>query len=534
MRAHAAVESANAVVIGARVLSGWPLGTRAPAAMPASLLGLAVVSAGTWVAGILVLGSGSADDGSAVPEIVIGIVSSMAAVVALVGSHVSVTLWQLNHRRRYWLVLATGMFVIACAEGVFGLRQLAAAYGPPGLAGATSCDVPSSALLAGAGTLVWFASLHHHRGHPGELASTVPAGGRHGGVLVVCLFVGAAVAWLVPAAVGTVLSARVAGLVLAATCTAGGMWFAAARRQRLSGPEPLFGLAFVALVEAGVAQAVLAPASPAAVVCPAAFRLQALICCTLGVISELGRWARRGEALSDEQQRVHQLRSLLAKSEIGWRSAAHQVRSALLLLSNGVALLGDGQRASDVTAAEALVFIQQATARIAATVGTGSRPLGAFDVAAVIDVEVRAASGRGQRVRLEPQCTVPCPGSGDPTVLARVMGELLDNAARHAPGSTVTVVTAIDGPWVEVTVADDGPGIASAGPDPLVAAGWRAELGLPSSGLGLAIARWLLESEGGSLAIRRRPGQRGTVATIRLPGARVMVGHDAARTEGME
>lgn len=103
--------------------------------------------------------------------------------------------------------------------------------------------------------------------------------------------------------------------------------------------------------------------------------------------------------------------------------------------------------------------------------------------------------------------------------LARVVGNLLDNAERHAE-SSVTVSLRTEPDWVVVAVSDDGPGV----PEPereriferfvrLDDARSRDEGG---AGLGLAIARDVAHRHRGTLTLTRaREG--GASFELRLP-----------------
>jgi signal transduction histidine kinase len=103
--------------------------------------------------------------------------------------------------------------------------------------------------------------------------------------------------------------------------------------------------------------------------------------------------------------------------------------------------------------------------------------------------------------------------------IGRVIRNLLDNAIRHAPdASQVTVEVGNGGPSATVRVVDQGPGFppgvdvfeSFATGDP---ARTRAHGG---AGLGMAIAKGLVEAHGGSIAIESGPGGR---VAVRLPVA---------------
>lgn len=107
---------------------------------------------------------------------------------------------------------------------------------------------------------------------------------------------------------------------------------------------------------------------------------------------------------------------------------------------------------------------------------------------------------------------------GDPAGLARMLGNLVDNAVRHAT-SAVRVAVRRDGDRIELTVTDDGPGIAAADRERVFARFTRLDEGRSrdegGAGLGLAIVRETARAHGGDAHLEdAHPGLR---AVIRLP-----------------
>jgi len=86
----------------------------------------------------------------------------------------------------------------------------------------------------------------------------------------------------------------------------------------------------------------------------------------------------------------------------------------------------------------------------------------------------------------------------DRTDLAEVLGNLLENAARHAAGR---VRISADGVGPAVTVEDDGPGIAPAERARMLERGARLDERGDGAGLGLAIVQDLLNAYGWRLAL---------------------------------
>jgi signal transduction histidine kinase len=101
----------------------------------------------------------------------------------------------------------------------------------------------------------------------------------------------------------------------------------------------------------------------------------------------------------------------------------------------------------------------------------------------------------------------------------QVTANLISNALRHAPDAGQVVISAQALPAeVQVSVADDGPGIA---PDDLPSVFERFWHGTQpraqGSGLGLTIARELVRAHGGRIWVESEPGQ-GSTFSFTLPG----------------
>ncbi|MEU8463325.1 HAMP domain-containing sensor histidine kinase [Streptomyces sp. NPDC029003] len=106
--------------------------------------------------------------------------------------------------------------------------------------------------------------------------------------------------------------------------------------------------------------------------------------------------------------------------------------------------------------------------------------------------------------------TVPVTVEGVPARLSRLVGNLLDNAAKFSPpGRPVEVELAVrPGGAPELTVRDHGPGIADADLPYVFDRFYRAgsARALPGSGLGLAMARQIARAHGAELTARAAPG----------------------------
>jgi PAS domain S-box-containing protein len=128
---------------------------------------------------------------------------------------------------------------------------------------------------------------------------------------------------------------------------------------------------------------------------------------------------------------------------------------------------------------------------------------------------------------------------GDRKRLVQVLSNLLNNAAKYTPpGGCIGIALRVEGDAVSICVSDNGPGVpaelqlrlfelfaqAVRTPD-------RSQGGL---GLGLALARKLVELHGGSIEIENKPGVKGSSFVVTLPRELEpsAIGEDHAGEEG--
>lgn len=96
----------------------------------------------------------------------------------------------------------------------------------------------------------------------------------------------------------------------------------------------------------------------------------------------------------------------------------------------------------------------------------------------------------------------------DAVLMTQVLGNLLENIARHTPEGTTARITAEAAPAaIIVRVQDDGPGLPPGDPEQLFAKfqRGRTESDVPGAGLGLAICRAIVAAHGGSIRATNRP-----------------------------
>ncbi len=109
----------------------------------------------------------------------------------------------------------------------------------------------------------------------------------------------------------------------------------------------------------------------------------------------------------------------------------------------------------------------------------------------------------------------------DPQRFQQVVGNLIDNSLRYAPGgSTIDLTIHRNQGEVNFTVADEGTGIPENELQHVFDRFWRGEKSRARStggaGLGLSIARQLVEAQGGKISARNR-SPRGFEVQITLP-----------------
>jgi len=103
----------------------------------------------------------------------------------------------------------------------------------------------------------------------------------------------------------------------------------------------------------------------------------------------------------------------------------------------------------------------------------------------------------------------------DPQDLDEMVGNLLDNAWRHAR-STIDIAAAREGPIVRIVIGDDGAGLSEDFLDEALVPGRRLDERGEGHGFGLPIAQELAELNGGTLTLGRAPSG-GLSATLALP-----------------
>jgi signal transduction histidine kinase len=244
-------------------------------------------------------------------------------------------------------------------------------------------------------------------------------------------------------------------------------------------------------------------------------------------ISSTGQLGELARTFNEMQRRLAELDSA-RKQFIA--NASHELRTPIFSLGGFVELLDE----EDPSPEERAEFVRTMRLQIerltklttdlldlsqldAGAVAIQSRD---FDLGALAREVAREfgprADGHGSRLELRtPNQSVAA--RGDPERVRQVIRILLDNALTHTPeGTKITVTTYSANRRSELTVSDDGPGIAPRVQSRIFERFYTAD-SAGGSGLGLAIARELAQRMQGSVAIAS--SKRFTAFTLDLPPA---------------
>ncbi|MGH8902378.1 MAG: sensor histidine kinase [Egibacteraceae bacterium] len=286
----------------------------------------------------------------------------------------------------------------------------------------------------------------------------------------------------------------------------------------------LFAWTGVMLV--GLALAELAMTMP--VLVSSMFPLEAL-CSAALLLGVLGSYRDVQQAFATQRHRMLASHVTALEAEAlacGLRTAqeerAHEASSALLAIEGATKTLAryrdlvDGDTRKTLAAALQAEIIRLRTLLDHAP--TAQRPT-SFAVGEALSSVVVCANAGGMLVACAIAPDLHAWGSAPYT--AQAVQQLLVNADRHAPGSPVEITAECDGDSVVVRVADRGPGVARHLCERIFERGHRsaASSRIGGRGFGLAIARQLIDGQGGALWYEDRPGG-GACFTLRLPAKR--------------
>jgi signal transduction histidine kinase len=224
---------------------------------------------------------------------------------------------------------------------------------------------------------------------------------------------------------------------------------------------------------------------------------------------EVGDLARAFNEMSRQLSEVDRLRRDLVAN------ASHELRTPLGALRAQLENIIDGVEPGDSAAIEdALRQVERLTDLVdqlldLSKLESGAVPLELSEIRAdaLLDQVVaewsEPASSRGVRIELEPGCP-ELVLRVDADRMRQVLANLVANAIRHSPEvGRVLLSACAEGSTTRLEVADEGPGIPADDLERVFERFYRSDparsADVGGAGLGLAIARWIVELHGGTI-----------------------------------
>ncbi|MFC1906533.1 sensor histidine kinase [Chloroflexota bacterium] len=241
---------------------------------------------------------------------------------------------------------------------------------------------------------------------------------------------------------------------------------------------------------------------------------------------EIGELAQAFNSMAGDLERAEQLRRNMVAD------VAHELRTPLTNLSGYLEAVDDGMKKPDKETIRTLQDEASLLARLVdelqelslAEAGELKLDCQAQDIYRLIDQVVTPlrlqTAAEGVSVSVDLPDNLP-PVNIDSQRISQVLRNLLDNAVAHtAEGNAVTVTAWQQDKQVKVSVADTGEGIPAEELPNIFERFYRVDKSRTratgGSGLGLTIARRLVEAHGGSIEAQSEPG-KGSRFTFTIP-----------------
>lgn len=135
--------------------------------------------------------------------------------------------------------------------------------------------------------------------------------------------------------------------------------------------------------------------------------------------------------------------------------------------------------------------------------------------------DICLARAQQKNITIRMDCDTDIEVHADRSLLTQAIVNLVDNAIKYSPEeTTVSIACAESEGYSEISVTDEGPGIAQQHLSRLFERFYRADKArsrkLGGTGLGLAIVKHIVNVHGGVVSVSSKPGS-GSTFTIRLP-----------------
>ena len=245
----------------------------------------------------------------------------------------------------------------------------------------------------------------------------------------------------------------------------------------------------------------------------------------------------------DQLQRLSEtLNAMLARLEASVRrmtqftaDASHELRAPVSLIRTTAeiaAMKRDRPASEYLSALDEILEEAERTSQVVDSLMLLARADASKETLECVPVDagsvVRGAAEQGKRLArsrgVEFSLKAPSefvPIQGDPEALRRALLILLDNAAKYTGrGGSIEVGLEERGNEAVAYVSDTGIGIAASDIPHIFDRFWRADKARSreqgGAGLGLSIAKWIVEMHGGVISVQSEPG-KGSVFEIRVP-----------------
>jgi signal transduction histidine kinase len=216
-------------------------------------------------------------------------------------------------------------------------------------------------------------------------------------------------------------------------------------------------------------------------------------------------------------------------------NVSHELKTPLTSIQGFAQAILDGAANSPESLRQAVEVIMSETGRMyrlvidllalarldAGTADLHTEPVALRDLLAAVADKFKPLASQAQVTLVSESDNLPLV-KGDGDRLAQVFNNLVDNAIKFTPaGGTVRLSGRLTGSFVEVSVADTGIGIAPENQERIFERFYQADKSRRGGagrgvGLGLAIARQIVQAQGGTLTVHSQSG-KGSQFMVKLP-----------------
>ena len=244
---------------------------------------------------------------------------------------------------------------------------------------------------------------------------------------------------------------------------------------------------------------------------------------------EVGELARSFNAMAAELEGLDRLRRDLVAN------VSHELRTPLTALRAALENLVDGVVPADPDTLRTMLAQTERLSRLVdqlldlSRLESGAELLDKrrFDLGQVVQEAVEEVTLHTPPVKIEvARADAALTTDGDPERIHQVVRNLLENALRFSPDGGTIAVTTERGParCIRLKVSDQGPGIPADQAGRVFERFYRADEARSSAsggaGLGLAIARWIVDLHGGRIWVEAAE-PKGCRMVVELPAASI-------------